>query len=401
MPTAAALAEDLQRFLEDKPIKARRVTAAEQAWRWARRNPAVASLAAGLLLALVAGLAGVTWQWRQAVANLDAAEAANRKAQARFDLAMEAVRAFTTGASEDVILKEKALEGLRRKLLGQSQSFYEKLRVSLEGETDRASRSALAEALSDAASLYTKVDAPQRALDAYHQSLALREALMKERPGDTAAARDLGRTRLELVSWLYTLARFDEALAEIARARVVVEPLAREHPGDGGARWLEAECDSLEGAALTETSRRAPGIAALRRARAGFEALVRDNPPYTLPTAADGPTEYRRSLAQVLHWIGYTLDDLGDFAGALEAVREQKEVVAALASGPFVADTDRRDLAQADRMIGRMLSNVGRYAEATPFLRRAVEVARQLADANPTSAAYRADLALGLKDLAR
>ena len=79
--TAAALAEDLQRFLEDKPIKARRVTAAEQALRWARRNPAVAALASGLMLALVAGLIGVTWQWRQAVANLSAAEAANRKAQ--------------------------------------------------------------------------------------------------------------------------------------------------------------------------------------------------------------------------------------------------------------------------------------------------------------------------------
>ena len=399
-PTAAALAEDLQRFLDDKPIKARRVTAAEQAWRWARRNPAVASLAAGLLLALVAGLAGVTWQWRQAVANLGAAEAANRKAQARFDLAMEAVRAFTTGASEDVILKEKALEGLRKKLLGQSQSFYEKLRVSLDGETDRASRSALAEALSDAASLYTKVDAPQRALDAYHQSLALREALMRERPGDIATARDLGRTRLELVSWLYTLARFDEALAEIARARVVVEPLARQQPGDGGARWLEAECDSLEGAALTYSIRTAPGIAALRRARAGFEALVRDSPPYTLPTAADGPTEYRRSLAQVLHWIGASLEDKGDFAGALEAFREQKEVVAVLASGPFAADTDRRDLAQADRLIGMMLCKLGRDAEATHFLRRALAAARQLADANPTSAAYRADLALGLHYLA-
>ena len=99
---------------------------------------------------------------------------------------------------------------------------------------------ALAEALSDAASLYTKVDAPQKALDAYHQSLGLREALLRERPGDAAVRRDLGRTYLELVSWLYTLARFDEALAEIARARVAIEPLAREHPGDGGARWLVA-----------------------------------------------------------------------------------------------------------------------------------------------------------------
>ena len=156
----------------------------------------------------------MTWQWRQAVVNLGAAEVANRKSQARFDLAMEAVKAFTTGASEDVLLKEKALEGLRKKLLGQSQSFYDKLRISLEGETDRASRAALAGGClsADAASLYTKVDAPQKALDAYHQSLAMREALTRERSGDRAPRRDLGRIRLELVSWLNTLARFDEAL---------------------------------------------------------------------------------------------------------------------------------------------------------------------------------------------
>ena len=144
----------------------------------------------------------MTWQWRQAVANLGAAEAANRKAQARFDLAMEAVRAFTTGASEDVILKEKALEGLRKKLLGQSQSFYEKLRVSLEGETDRASRSALAEALFDAGSLYAEVDAPEKALEAYREALALRAALVREQPGDPAARRDLGRSHLALAQVL-------------------------------------------------------------------------------------------------------------------------------------------------------------------------------------------------------
>ena len=180
----------------------------------------------------------------------------------------------------------------------------------------------------------------------------------------------------------------------------MIEPLSREHPGDGGGRWLEAECDSLEGAALTYSIRITPGIAALRRARAGFEALVRDNPPYTLPTDADGPTVYRRSLAQVLHWIGVNLDDLGDFAGALEAVRQEKEVLAALVSGPFASDSDRRNLVLADRMIGRMHNTFGRHAEATLFQRRAVAAARQLVDANPTSAEYRADLALGLQGLA-
>jgi serine/threonine protein kinase len=56
--SAAELANDLRRFVEDRPILARRATAAEQAWRWCRRNRAVASLIAAVLVVSVAG-AGV------------------------------------------------------------------------------------------------------------------------------------------------------------------------------------------------------------------------------------------------------------------------------------------------------------------------------------------------------
>jgi serine/threonine protein kinase/WD40 repeat protein len=54
--TAAELAGDLQRFLEDRPPRARRCGPAERAWRWARRNPAVAALSGSVAL-LVAVLA--------------------------------------------------------------------------------------------------------------------------------------------------------------------------------------------------------------------------------------------------------------------------------------------------------------------------------------------------------
>ncbi|WZO99996.1 serine/threonine-protein kinase [Isosphaeraceae bacterium EP7] len=60
--TARAMADDLARYLEDRPILARRATPLEKVWRWGRRNRAVAALSAAavgsLLLAAIVGWAG-------------------------------------------------------------------------------------------------------------------------------------------------------------------------------------------------------------------------------------------------------------------------------------------------------------------------------------------------------
>ncbi len=55
---AAALAEDLRRFLDDRPVTARRVWRWERAWRWCRRNRGVAALAAAFLLLLLLAAVG-------------------------------------------------------------------------------------------------------------------------------------------------------------------------------------------------------------------------------------------------------------------------------------------------------------------------------------------------------
>jgi eukaryotic-like serine/threonine-protein kinase len=52
--TAAALAEDLRRFVEDRPIRAVRISVAEQLVRWCRRNPVIAGSMGLAALALVA-----------------------------------------------------------------------------------------------------------------------------------------------------------------------------------------------------------------------------------------------------------------------------------------------------------------------------------------------------------
>jgi hypothetical protein len=57
---------DLRRFLDDKPIRARRPTPRERLARWLRRHKAVVRAVLVVLLLAVAGLAACTWLiWKQ------------------------------------------------------------------------------------------------------------------------------------------------------------------------------------------------------------------------------------------------------------------------------------------------------------------------------------------------
>lgn len=64
--SAAGLADNLERYLSGRPILVRPVGPFERSWRWARRNSAVASLVAALVLAVAAGFTGITWKWLEA-----------------------------------------------------------------------------------------------------------------------------------------------------------------------------------------------------------------------------------------------------------------------------------------------------------------------------------------------
>ncbi len=68
--SAEALAEDLERWLNHQPIRARPAGALERSVKWVRRKPVLASLLAALALVTLAGVAGVMWQSRQRQAAL-------------------------------------------------------------------------------------------------------------------------------------------------------------------------------------------------------------------------------------------------------------------------------------------------------------------------------------------
>jgi tRNA A-37 threonylcarbamoyl transferase component Bud32 len=71
--SADALAQDLSRWLQGLPIAARPTAAWEFVLMWARKRPEVAALALALTIVAMAGILGIVWQWRDAVANAESA----------------------------------------------------------------------------------------------------------------------------------------------------------------------------------------------------------------------------------------------------------------------------------------------------------------------------------------
>jgi hypothetical protein len=90
--TAGELARELERFVEGRPIRSRRVSVPERLWRWSRRNPAVALLillAATLTSILAIGSTVAAWRFRE---QRDTVQVEQNKTRAALDRALMAER---------------------------------------------------------------------------------------------------------------------------------------------------------------------------------------------------------------------------------------------------------------------------------------------------------------------
>src|SRR5262249_22821440 len=107
--SASDLASDLGHWLAGRPISTRPSGRLEKAWKWTRRNPLAASLAAATALALLTGVLGIVWQWRRAVANYEQMRAQRQIAEANYRDA-EAQRQIAEAKTAEARAKAEELE---------------------------------------------------------------------------------------------------------------------------------------------------------------------------------------------------------------------------------------------------------------------------------------------------
>jgi WD40 repeat protein/tRNA A-37 threonylcarbamoyl transferase component Bud32 len=146
-PSAADLAGDLERWLAGEPIRARPVGRLERAFKWARRQPAVAALLATLVLTASLGVAGIVWKYRDAERQKDIAQKERDHAQEQEQIARDQKgRAVAQGELAEqrrrdaVALRERAEKG-EKEALGQLErsrhSLYSAQLMRVAGLWDR------------------------------------------------------------------------------------------------------------------------------------------------------------------------------------------------------------------------------------------------------------------------
>ncbi|MGH7225604.1 MAG: serine/threonine protein kinase, partial [Gemmataceae bacterium] len=125
--SAGELADDLQRFLEHKPILARRPTLLDKSAKWARRHRALVASGLAALLLLIAGQMVshyfLAQEHRQLQLKSKEAEEQHARAEANFRQARRAVDFFVELSDEEMLERADVLE-IRKKLLEAALTYY-------------------------------------------------------------------------------------------------------------------------------------------------------------------------------------------------------------------------------------------------------------------------------------
>jgi tetratricopeptide (TPR) repeat protein len=132
--SAAELADDLRRFQAGEPIRARPVGSAERAWRWCRRNPAVAGLLGAVAATLLLGAGVATYFAIQARVEAGLARDNERRAETEAQKAKESEQRAEAEAQKAKNSEKHAVEEAHRA----SESEKQALGLVYAGQIDRA-----------------------------------------------------------------------------------------------------------------------------------------------------------------------------------------------------------------------------------------------------------------------
>jgi serine/threonine protein kinase len=364
--SAAELADDLLRYLERRPILARPIGPLARGWRWCRRNPMVAWLAFGVLVALTIGLTGTTAALLWALREKKAAENNLAESERSLRETFAAVNESFIQISDDRLLKEPQLLGLRRELLARSVPYFESFVA--KRRNDPAWSRELALAMARLAAVSQLMDPPDVATAKWRVVIPLWERLLSEGADPAGAHLELAKVYVSLGFQECKANRWPEAdrdlTAAVEHTRAVPDREAR------GYEALAFEASSLAYLASTAAMRNDA-----ERGRAlHTEALAVQSRAVQLFPGTRAQTD----LGEIHFLRGQALACRGEFAAATAELATAEKLFRTVATTPC------REQPIAIRNLASTLSELGlaRWRDTTAPLKAIPAAAQTLAEAN-------------------
>ncbi len=413
--TAGDLAEDLERFLDDRPIRARRVSPLEHAWRWCRRNPALASVSALALTLLVMVSTGMSFGYYHRTRALATETMLRQKSDANLQKSEENLRlagdAFEAmfdqigGATRSSAFQETVDGNLPSGTAGSSRvspqdaALLEKI-LGFYDQFAKANRDSehwlheTAVARRRMGQIYQRLGQIDEAKVAFQRSLEdyVRLNATEACPDNLGVEIALIHNELGLMAG--ALGRFGEGMEHHQRALQIIEAAAAAEKSSRSYRFELARTCSLlaKGAAITsvlglgrDEISESPQSAEkwLDRALELLDVLILENP-------RDGDTRF--FMAECLHLV-WLMDRLNGLPGsspssATEALAILEKLVDEFPDNPRYQST----LAHAYMVANRSpLSDRGHDAtdEQRAQLERAVAMAESLMTQYPDASEYK------------
>ncbi len=231
--TAQQLADDLGRFLEDKPVRARRPTSAERAAKWARRHRTVLRATAAVAFLALAIAAPVLW-WEQRTTaqvneNLRLTFQQADRGFAQFEQIIRLSDQLTTSGmmryAESATSPETSR--IRADFFRQAVEFYQ--RLVHEPDVSKPMQ-ALAYRRLGFARMVGMQDL--RAENDFQQSLKIYDELIAASPHDPGLRRGVGDVQLHLSMYLMFTRGIKAAEPAFERVRSIDDSLFAELPAD-------------------------------------------------------------------------------------------------------------------------------------------------------------------------
>jgi serine/threonine-protein kinase len=449
-PSARALADDVERWIADEPVSARREPASARIARWARRHrSAVAALGLSLGLAVVllsvsnVRVSHAQHETAQALARVKEEQGrtmdALQRADTNFRRARQAVEDYFTTVSEEVLLDEPGMEveGLREKLLCSALKYHEMFLAeragdpSVEAEVadshrryanigmytsrredplphlriarerfenlvllhpDRPEyRQQLARTLFDIGEVLPKSQR-EESLRLDRAAVALCDQLLRERPEDEVILDDLARTLVSMGKRLYELrGRSGEGILHMRRAREILQRLIAREPDSLQARLkLAALHCAMYSLVAGDQRRQDEALQASHDALSVFRELL---------TRAPQSPRFKQQIGLIHDNRGILYARQKRWADALQEGRQARSTLSQVVAANPDNDQYRRYLAGACMRLGEWMNFTGVTEQALDPLREACDQFESIVKNRPGDTSSRPEYSATLTNL--